>query len=728
MEQDNGFSFADPTVQLADCNGDRVPDIAQVRPTGVIVTPGLGYGHFAPAVMMAIPDLTLDGDQVAHAKLTDLNGDGLVDLVVERAAPGECWYWLNLGNYQLSSQKTITGLPLAVGIGAVVRWADLNGNGTTDLIYADREGVPRIQSVDLGELLGGGNAPKTMLAITNGIGRVTLIGYRPSTAFALADAATGQPWTNLMPLSVSLVAAVTNLDSLGHQYLTRFQYHQGYYDPVEKQFRGFGMAEQIDVGDTNAPTLVTRSFFDTGRSYESMKGKLLRVRAELADGKVFTESSTAWTVPPVLLMTGTNGTNVTYVHPTSSRTEVIELGQGAPRTLESEFEYDNFGNPTRKTDYGIVESGDRAAFDDERVTSTVYALNTNLWLLRAPARQEIADDHGAILSRLETYYDDETFSGNNFGQVSLGNLTLSKAWINPSNSTAFVSATRATYDPYGNPITMLDPLAGAAGGTVDFNKGHVREIGYDSRFHTYAASETIHVGNGKPPLVYQAEYDEGYGTVVSSTDFNTNKSAYSYDTFARLTSIVKPYDSATYPTTEYDYALAVPFGASGIVNYVETRQLDKPPGSGGSKRDSYLISRLFSDGLGRALMTKQEAEPAAGSQAPRVVVTGAVSFNARQKPSRTLNPYFSLQPGGSLDELLAYESIEAPGWSGAFHANGQLSSLTLATAHQTVTRYDATLRPVAAVNPDGTFSRMLYEPLITRSYDENDTDPRFTLL
>jgi hypothetical protein len=41
-------------------------------------------------------------------------------------------------------------------------------------------------------------------AISNGIGRVTLIHYQPSTAFALADAAAGQPWTNLMPLSVSV--------------------------------------------------------------------------------------------------------------------------------------------------------------------------------------------------------------------------------------------------------------------------------------------------------------------------------------------------------------------------------------------------------------------------------------------------------------------------------------------------------------------------------------------
>ena len=148
---------------------------------------------------------------------------------------------------------------------------------------------PRIQSVDLGQVLGSVAPPKTLVAISNGLGRVTLIGYQPSTTFARADAEAGQPWTNLMPLSVSVVAAATNFDSLGHQYVSRFSYHQGYYDPGEKQFRGFAIAEQIDLGDATAPTLVTRSYFDTGRDYEPMKGKVLRVTTEREDGKVFND-------------------------------------------------------------------------------------------------------------------------------------------------------------------------------------------------------------------------------------------------------------------------------------------------------------------------------------------------------------------------------------------------------------------------------------------------------
>ena len=45
---------------------------------------------------------------------------------------------------------------------------------------------------------------------------------------------------------------------------------------------------------------------------------------------------------------------------------------------------------------------------------------------------------------------------------------------------------------------------------------------------------SIHIGGGSQPLVYQAFYDEGFGTLTACSDFNTNVTAYGYDAFARL--------------------------------------------------------------------------------------------------------------------------------------------------------------------------------------------------
>jgi hypothetical protein len=80
-------------------------------------------------------------------------------------------------------------------------------------------------------LINPGARPNALLSINNGIGQVTLIDYEPSTSFALADAAAGKPWTDPMPFPVQVVSAVTNLDSLGHQYATQFSYHNAIMTP-----------------------------------------------------------------------------------------------------------------------------------------------------------------------------------------------------------------------------------------------------------------------------------------------------------------------------------------------------------------------------------------------------------------------------------------------------------------------------------------------------------------
>ena len=92
------------------------------------------------------------------------------------------------------------------------------------------------------------------------------------------------------------------------------------------------------------------------------------------------------------------------------------------------------------------------------------------------------------------------------------------------------------------------------------------------------------------------------GTVVESFDFNGHRTSYGYDEFARLSRVVKPLDTAGYPTVEYSYVLAQPFGQNGLINYIEKQQLDREPGTpGDKKRDHYYISRQFVDGLGRGI-------------------------------------------------------------------------------------------------------------------------------
>src|SRR5690606_13897338 len=46
---------------------------------------------------------------------------------------------------------------------------------------------------------------------------------------------------------------------------SRFAYHDAYYEGIEQEFRGFGAADAIAVGDWNNPTAYSRTHFLQGR-------------------------------------------------------------------------------------------------------------------------------------------------------------------------------------------------------------------------------------------------------------------------------------------------------------------------------------------------------------------------------------------------------------------------------------------------------------------------------
>jgi len=726
IPQDNGWNFDDTGVQVLDFNGDRLPDLVRLRPLNVQVQAGLGRGAFAPMITVSFSDGPLDDYVLPRANLRDLTGDGLPELVVDRAEPGVVWYWINLGNYTFDRRRIIYNMPTGIGVEPAVRWADINGNGTVDLIYCDREVEPKMQIVDLGRLMGCEPSINLMTRIDNSIGRITTIEYTPSTYFALTDAAAGNPWPGPMPMKTDVVTRVTESDSLGDSYVTEYTYHDGFYDDYNKTFRGFGYVEQFTRGGVGAPTAVHRFYFHNGRDDLSLKGTLYRATVEAEDGGVFDETETTWNARVIFV--GTNGQPSTFAHPVTERKRVIERGRGEPRELVVEYEYDRYGNVTREANYGVVVGDDLAAFDDERVKVTEYAINAEAWIIRTVMREEVRDLAGNVFSRIETYYDDPTFAGNNLGVVTRGNKTLVKAWLNPADLNDFILSNRFAYDAYGNVVLNLDPLAAAPGGTPDPNVGHYREVAYDPVFHAFPVRETAHVGGGSAPLPYFAEYDTIHGVITQFTELNGAATRYGYDEFARLTRLVEPGDTEEFPTEEYAYHLAqtVPGGsglpyAQGTVNFVEVRKLDRVPGTG-VKRDYFHIARNFVDGLGRPLMTKEEAEDDPATGLPRVAVSGATRFNARTRPAYQMQPYYTRSSGATLDALLAFEDVRAPGWEGLFHEDGALVARNLAQAHKLEYAYDATLRGTEVVAPDGAVSRTEYEPLVRKAFDQNDAD------
>ena len=89
-----------------------------------------------------------------------------------------------------------------------------------------------------------------MIEMRNNLGAVTerrLRAPRPSST--LRDKAAGTPWATRLPFPVHCVETVTRHATCGARptFANTYSYHHGYFDGVEREFRGFGRVEQVDT-------------------------------------------------------------------------------------------------------------------------------------------------------------------------------------------------------------------------------------------------------------------------------------------------------------------------------------------------------------------------------------------------------------------------------------------------------------------------------------------------
>ena len=100
-----------------------------------------------------------------------------------------------------------------------------------------------------------GKKPHLLTSVTNNLGLTTSLTYTSSTTFYLADLKAGVPWVTKLPFPVQVLSKVETYDAVSKVRLVRtYAYHHGYYDGVEREFRGFGMVEERDA-ESFSPSL-----------------------------------------------------------------------------------------------------------------------------------------------------------------------------------------------------------------------------------------------------------------------------------------------------------------------------------------------------------------------------------------------------------------------------------------------------------------------------------------
>src|SRR5262245_8663115 len=269
----SGIDLANPTIRLGDMTGDGLIDIVQLRNGNVAYWPNLGHGRFGSPVQMRTAPRLPDGFDPRRLLLGDVDGDGAADLVY--VDDGRVLLWGNRsGNGWTPEPVVITGTPAVVDTDSL-QLADLYGAGMAGLLWirpANGSGDSGARFLDFS----GGHKSGLLDTLDNHLGARTTVQYRPSTEFFLRDDRDpATRWRTTLPFPVHVVARVDVVDEISSGTMTtEYRYHHGYWDGVEREFRGFAMVEQFDTetfvdpdsdaGIHYSPPTLTKSWFHLG--------------------------------------------------------------------------------------------------------------------------------------------------------------------------------------------------------------------------------------------------------------------------------------------------------------------------------------------------------------------------------------------------------------------------------------------------------------------------------
>ena len=245
--------FADGTqsIFLADMSGDGLSDLVRIRNHDICYWPNLGYGRFGRKVAMDAAPWFDAEDHFDHARLrlADIDGSGTSDLLY-LGRDGVRIYFNQSGN-RWSGAHRLPQLPLPDDTASIAT-VDLLGNGTACLVWSSPLPSAAARPMRFIDLMGG-QKPHLLVRAVNNLGAETRVRYVSSTAFSLTDKAAGRPWITSLPFPVHVVERVETFDYVSRsRFVTRYAYHDGCYDGVEREFRGFGMVEQFDTEELAA--------------------------------------------------------------------------------------------------------------------------------------------------------------------------------------------------------------------------------------------------------------------------------------------------------------------------------------------------------------------------------------------------------------------------------------------------------------------------------------------
>ncbi|QHM72688.1 SpvB/TcaC N-terminal domain-containing protein [Mixta intestinalis] len=259
-------------VAFSDMAGSGQQHLVEVRAEGVRYWPALGHGRFGPPVSMdgfSCPTEAFNPDQLYFA---DVDGSGTTDLIY--ALSDRLVVWLNQSGNHFAESFSIS-LPEGVHYDRTcsLQLADIQGLGVASLVLTVPYPVPTHWVCHLTE-----SKPWLLKGTNNNMGARCALTYRSSAQFWLdekADAvAEGKSAPACyLPFALYMLCRTDVIDEITANHLTSVvRYRHGVWDGREREFRGFGFVEIRDTdvladtgtaGEISMPA-ISRSWYATG--------------------------------------------------------------------------------------------------------------------------------------------------------------------------------------------------------------------------------------------------------------------------------------------------------------------------------------------------------------------------------------------------------------------------------------------------------------------------------
>jgi len=615
---DVGAGFDSETLEVNDFNGDGLVDVAQILTTGVRYRLNLGHGNWYPEDDWLLAEYDTEGLEASEtddADLDDLNGDGMADLALVRGTTVEVWInragleYEYLGAITNDDVDSIDGAEIPTnGASTTVLYADVNANGSTDVVWVTASG--EVTFLELFPV-----RPNLLSTVSNGIGRSMTVTYGTSVEQAAMDAADGAPWPYALPFANLVVTSVTTTDAVtGVETLVEYAYSNGFYDGIEKQFRGYESIVTAVLGDEWAAGSTTYETYSLGVDDPYAAGPL--VESLLFDDTDAPLQERAFTYGDCPVDVDDDGALFDVRHWCLLETVTVDQ-EGADasewQVQRESFTYDGYGNVIERIDEGVVTIGgssdcgpcDRDAdlfgqvcgegcLGDEAYARTTYIepgdATGDAWIVGRVSEEYVYADAAMteIVHGGRILYDGDDFEGLPLGELTRGFESRSEVLLDDGT---WAVSDRNRADEHGN---IAENLGNEGSPTEPGNRNVwsydesglyvqsvVAEVDADTRLRRDYTWDELH----QEATELVDWYREGSSDALLTT-------RYAYDAFGRLVSSVRPGgDTELSPTVRYTYT------PSATGGYVESWMR---PESGA---DAERYARICVDGSGRALRT-----------------------------------------------------------------------------------------------------------------------------